>query len=184
MFNTILFTSSVIQSSINSLIRQLFIGGDCLQQYRSTWKNLCCKYRLLRFPRSWRTNGESTTRTQRQRENEKKKNFLLVFDSHFATFFSLAATFNCTFLSFYIYLMNIYRLKIVLNKSEMIAIAIRKNESAHFLVSVNKFCVYLWVKRIVKRTVIVFCQWDFGCNQHWKSCFEHFFPPFACISYY
>lgn len=39
--------------------------------------------------------------------------------------------------------MNIYRLKIVLNKSEMIAIAIRKNESAHFLVSVNKFCVYL-----------------------------------------
>lgn len=115
---------------------------------------------------------------------KKKKNFLLVFDSHFATFFSLAATFNCTFLSFYIYLMNIYRLKIVLNKSEMIAIAIRENESAHFLVSVNKFCVYLLVKRIVKRTVIVFCQWDLGCNQHWKSCFEHFFPPFACISYY
>lgn len=118
------------------------------------------------------------------KENERKKNFLLVFDSHFATFFSLAATFNCTFLSFYIYLMNIYRLKIVLNKSEKIAITIRKNESAHFLVSVNKFCVYLWVKRIVNRTIIVFCQWDFGCNQHWKSWFQHFFPPFACISYY
>lgn len=61
------------------------------------------------FSRTCETNGSRIVR-------RKEKKF-------FATFFSLAATFNCTFFSLSLYLMNIYRRKIAPNKSETIAIA-------------------------------------------------------------